>query len=100
MVKSVEKFFDLTALFIIGLVITISSDIAIKRAHLVVIGVVLLTFFFAALFALFLVRRNFNWIAKLRRYTFANDTINFFEATLTNPELKKFSKFEGRLTWL
>lgn len=89
MVKSVEKFFDLTALFVIGLVIIISGGIAIERVHLAAIGLLLLTFFFAALFALFLVRHNFKWIEKLQRYHFANDAINFFETTLTNPELKK-----------
>ena len=88
-VKSVEKVFDLTSLLIVGLVIVISGGVGIKQTQLAVFGLLLFGVFLAALFALFLVRQDFKWIAQLRRHNFANHAIKSFETTLTNPEVKK-----------
>ena len=87
-VKIMEKFFDLSFLLLIGFVALFMGVVAIGGDYLLRLSVLMLVIVIAAVFALFLIRRELKLILWLRQNTIIDRLLSQFEEIFVNPALK------------
>ena len=87
LVKIMEKFFDLAALLIIGLWTAFIGSKALNPVYLVIIGGLLGCVLLGTVILLYLLRRNFSVVARLRNNRHIHHFMSMYETVFASPAL-------------